>query len=79
MSEAMEVDAGKEKEFKKELASLLNRHGFDNACETPDYILADYVEMCLRDFRAAMRRNIAWHSGWKTLGEELGLNEELAK
>lgn len=59
-----------EKDFKKELTSLLNRYGWDNACETPDHILADYVERCLTNLCSTMGRNIAWHSSWKRLGEE---------
>ena len=79
MSEVMEANVGEEKEFKKELASLLNRYGFDGACETPDWILADYVERCLRNFGCIIAKDIAWHSSWKTLGEELGLKEDLTK
>ena len=60
----------REVEFKKELTSLLNRHGWDNACETPDHILADYVEKCLCNYCSTISRNIAWHSSWKRLGEE---------
>lgn len=59
-----------EKDFKKELTSLLNRYGWDNACETPDHILADYVERCMTNLCSTMGKNIAWHSSWKRLGEE---------
>lgn len=61
----------REVEFKKELTSLLNRHGWDDACETPDHILADYVEKCLCNYCSTISRNIAWHTGWKRLGEEV--------
>ena len=57
-------------DFKKELTSLLNRYGWDNACETPDHILADYVERCMTNLCSTMGKNIAWHSSWKRLGEE---------
>lgn len=52
-------------EFKKELASLLNRYSWDNTCETPDYILADYVESCLKNLCETINQDIAWHSSWK--------------
>lgn len=58
-------------DFKKELTSLLNRHGWDIACETPDYILADYVENCLKNLCGTINKDIAWHSGWKRLGEDI--------
>lgn len=57
-----------EKGFKKELTSLLNRYGWDNACETPDHILADYVERCMTNLCSTMGKTIAWHSRWKRLG-----------
>lgn len=59
-----------EKDFKKELTSLLNRYGWDAACETPDHILADYVERCMTNLCSTIGKNIAWHSSWKRLGEE---------
>lgn len=63
-------------DFKKELTSLLNRYGWDNACETPDHILADYVEGCLKNYVGVMVKNIAWHSSWKRLGEDLGFESD---
>ena len=58
-------------DFKKELTSLLNRYSWDNACETPDHILADYVERCLTNLCGTINQDIAWHSGWKRLGEDI--------
>lgn len=57
-------------DFKKQLTSLINRYGYDSACETPDYILAEYLEKCLVNFSAAMTMNINWHTDWKRLGED---------
>lgn len=59
-----------DEKFKKELTSLLNRYGYDTTCETPDYILADYIGKCLENYCATIQLNIAWHTGWKKLGEE---------
>lgn len=58
-------------DFKKELTSLLNRYSWDNACETPDHILADYVENCLKNLCSTMALDIAWHNGWERLGDEI--------
>lgn len=46
--------------FKKELTSLLNRYKWDSACETADYILADYVEICLENLCSTMGMTKAW-------------------
>lgn len=56
--------------FKQELASLLNRYYYDTSCETPDYILADYVESCLLALCVTMTKNINWHTDWKRSGED---------
>ena len=33
----------KEEDFRKELASLLNRYGIDSGMNTPDYVLAEFI------------------------------------
>lgn len=57
--------------FKNELTNLLNRYGYDTACDTPDHILADYIGMCIENYCATIQLNIAWHTNWKRLGEEV--------
>ena len=29
--------------FRKDLTALINKYGLENACDTPDYILADFL------------------------------------
>lgn len=53
--------------FKKELAGLLKRYGWEGASETPDYILADYVERCLNSYCFANRN--AFHN-WTKLEDD---------
>jgi hypothetical protein len=36
--------------FSKELEQLINRHSVDNALNTPDYILSNYLINCLETF-----------------------------
>lgn len=44
-------------EFKKELRPLINRHSLDNDCNTPDFVLADYLTDCLHAYYASMVRS----------------------
>lgn len=30
-------------EFARELSALLNRYNFDTVCDTPDFVLAEYI------------------------------------
>lgn len=50
----------REREFRKELAELLNRHSADASSNTPDFILANYLTACLDAFDVAQQaRRIA--------------------
>ncbi len=42
--------------FTQELAVLINKYGKDNQCNTPDYILANYMNDCLGSYMFAVKR-----------------------
>lgn len=44
-----------------ELAKVLNRHNIDVDCNTPDFILAEYLIDSLTIFRRAQDVNVNWH------------------
>lgn len=37
-------------EFRKELSKLINKYSKENGSNTPDYILARYLDDCLKNF-----------------------------
>lgn len=41
--------------FKKELEHLINKYSKENGSDTPDWILADYLNMCLGSFDKATK------------------------
>ena len=41
--------------FKQELEDLLNRYSKENGSDTPDFILASYLERCLYNFDRTLR------------------------
>lgn len=47
-------------EFTEELIALLNKHGIDNRCNTPDYILAEYLTSCLELYKNTVRSRDTW-------------------
>ena len=55
-----------ENEFKKELEHLINRHSLENASDTPDFILANYIQDCLYAFETATLARDKWYN-FKTL------------
>lgn len=54
----------------KELAALMNKYGWDDWFNTPDYLLAEFIVDAVRAYGRTMNRNMLWHSGWNPLGGE---------
>jgi len=59
------------KAFRPRLEKLLNTHCMENASDTPDFILAEYLSSCLDAFDAAVRRRDEWYD--RRIPRELGL------
>ena len=47
--------------FEQELRNLINRHSVENASNTPDFILAQYLVSCLVVFTAAVQQRETWY------------------
>ena len=47
--------------FKEELRSLLNRFSCEAASDTPDFVLADYLQACLAAFNTAVQQRETWY------------------
>ena len=47
--------------FEKELTSLINKHSIENVSNTPDFVLAQYICLCLTTFRIITEQRDAWH------------------
>ncbi len=47
--------------FEEELSDLINKHSQENASNTPDYILAQYMNNCLKAFETAIQQRETWH------------------
>jgi len=54
----------------EDLQHLINRHSRENASDTPDYVLAEYLLNCLCAFEAATRTRDGWYSNAE---HEIGL------
>ena len=49
------------KEFRAELTALINKHCCEAESNTPDFILAQYLEDCLKAFDAAVEARSQWY------------------
>ena len=49
-------------EFEKELSSLINKHSAEQKSDTPDFVLAAYLNDCLTAYNKTVAWNKAWHS-----------------
>ncbi len=47
---------------------MINRHSLDDACSTPDFMLAGMLTEQLEAYRKAVAANIRWHAP-KAIGQ----------
>jgi hypothetical protein len=48
-------------EFEKELECLINKHSKENGSNTPDFILAKYLNNCLEAYNHAVQFREKWY------------------
>ena len=48
-------------DFRKELAAVINSHSKENGSNTPDFILAEYLEACLENFDNIVSKREVWY------------------
>ena len=58
---APEPAAEPPREFVKELESLINQYGKERGSNTPDFILAEYLNTCLHAYNFAVKSRDAWY------------------
>lgn len=46
--------------FRRELEKLINRHCKENDSDTPDFILAKYIERCLDNYAITVKERDEW-------------------
>jgi len=54
-------------EFEKELTIVINKHSQENGSDTPDFILAAYLDRCLCAFDRAVVERDSWYEKNKEL------------
>lgn len=47
--------------FESDLEKLINSHNKESDCDTPDYILSNYLENCLNAFKCATILRDKWY------------------
>lgn len=56
-----DMDENKHACFRSELTKLINHCSLENESNTPDYILAEYLDGCLINFGRIQNLNEQWH------------------
>jgi hypothetical protein len=49
------------KSFTEALEELINGYSLENKSNTPDFILAEYMNSCLEAYNTAVQANEKWH------------------
>lgn len=47
--------------LRRDIESVINRNSCENGSNTPDFILAEYLERCLNSFDAAVAARERWY------------------
>jgi hypothetical protein len=61
--------------FRQELENLINKNSLENCSNTPDFVLAEFLNGCLRAFDTAVNEREKWY-GRKKDAEERILDPE---
>jgi len=60
-------------QFECDLAAAVNRCSRENVSNTPDFILAEFMERCLQAFEAASKRREDWYGQHLSIGGQGGM------
>lgn len=66
----LKMEKKKENEFVIELCNLINRYSVENISNTPDWVLADYLNNCLKVFNVATRNRDNFYGGRQSILED---------
>jgi hypothetical protein len=76
-SDTMSAEEERRKsEFRDALEDLINIHSMENASDTPDFILANYLMTCLVAYDETTKARDQWYSVHLTPGNSRFLEEE---
>ena len=50
-----------DKDFTRELIGLINKHSIDNELNTADFVLAQYIALCLKGLKLIIKKRSKWH------------------
>lgn len=62
----------KESSFRKQIENLINTNCIEDASNTPDFVLAEYLIDCLRAFDNATNKRELWYQNKKDYERRLG-------
>jgi hypothetical protein len=49
------------KEFQEDLTNLINKHCVENACDMPDFLLAEMIVKFIQSCGEQIKKNLDWH------------------
>ncbi len=65
-----------ESKFTRELEQLINKYSVESESNTPDFILAEYLNNCLNTFNLAVKRRKDWYGRNKPSKEIITLQDD---
>lgn len=56
-------------QFELRLEELINEYNLENGSDTPDFILANYLNECIKNFDAAVKQREEWYGRQKHIND----------
>jgi hypothetical protein len=66
----VEEDEASSTDFRRSLEAIINQHSMENGSDTPDFILAEYLEKCMEAFDAMTKKRSEWYNGKDKAGND---------
>ena len=60
-ADSLEENMNEQSDFLSALTNLINRYSIENQSNTPDFILAQYLEGCLAVFTTSIQQRETWY------------------
>lgn len=70
IKEEIERDVNRQIEFRRELEHLINRYSMENGSNTPDFMLAEYLIGCLKNFDLIVNKRTQWYRNEDEMSSE---------
>lgn len=76
INEMIQEERDRQFNFQQELTTLINKHGMENICDMPDFMIEEMIVSMIRSVGPKIRENLDWHGCDSVCHPKLERNEQ---